>query len=130
MRFASAVHSAACAGGATNRTTVMNTLSERQAALRCCALVGSKPASERNVAISCALTAAGRRVESTTSRIRFAICFWAPSTVTPKLAFEALPPESVATHSTVVSPIANRLPEDGVQTRVGAGSRSSVAVAV
>ena len=53
MRFASAVHSAACAGGATNRTTVVNALSARQAALRCRGLVGSKPAvSERSVAIS------------------------------------------------------------------------------
>jgi hypothetical protein len=37
---------------------------------------------------------------------------------------------SVAAHSTWVVPIANRLPPAGVQTTLGLGSRSSVAVAV
>lgn len=44
MRFASAVHSPACAGGARNRTTVVNAFSARQASLRCCGWFGSKRA--------------------------------------------------------------------------------------
>jgi hypothetical protein len=59
MRFALAVHSAAWAGGARNRTTVVNAFSVRQALLRCCGLVGSKSVvSDCCVAISCALAAA------------------------------------------------------------------------
>src|SRR3954471_18233148 len=52
----------------------------------------------------------------------------APLTVTTKLAVLVLPPRSVAVHVLEVSPIANRLPTAGVQTRLGAGARSSVAV--
>jgi hypothetical protein len=52
MRFAAAVHSAAWAGGARNRTTVVKAFSARQALLRCCGLVGSKSAvSDCSVAI-------------------------------------------------------------------------------
>jgi hypothetical protein len=70
MRFASAAHSAACAGEGTNRTIVVNALGARQAVLRCPVLVGSKPAvSERSLAISCVLAAAGRFVPSITSPI-------------------------------------------------------------
>src|SRR3954449_2059882 len=54
----------------------------------------------------------------------------APLTVTTKLAVAVLFPRSVAVHMTDVSPILNKLPADGVQTRSGAGGRSSVAVTV
>jgi hypothetical protein len=54
MRFASAVHSAATAGGAKYRITLVNTFSLRQATLRCNGLLGSKSAtSDCSAAISC-----------------------------------------------------------------------------
>ena len=49
-------------------------------------------------------------------------------TVTLKLADALFPVLSVATHSTVVAPTGNVLPDGGTQATVGFGSTSSVAV--
>ena len=52
------------------------------------------------------------------------------TTVTVKDALPVLPATSVAVQVTVVVPRANVLPEAGAQIGVGAGSTSSVAVAL
>jgi hypothetical protein len=131
MRFASAVHSAACAGEGTNRTIVVNALGARQAVLRCPVLVGSKPAvSERSLAISCVLAAAGRFVPSITSPINLRDLLGRAEHGDIEARIRGVA-AGVGRHAfDVVSPTAKRLPAGGVQTRVGAGSRSSVAVAV
>jgi hypothetical protein len=45
-----------------------------------------------------------------------------------KLALDVLPKESVESHATTVSPIANTLSAGGAQLTVGSASMSSVAV--
>ena len=62
--------------------------------------------------------------------ISSAICSPALLTLTAKWPTPGFPAASVAVQVTVVVPIGNLAPEAGLQTRPGAGSRSSDAEAV
>src|SRR5215831_20922648 len=53
----------------------------------------------------------------------------APFTVTTKLPLDVFPARSVAVQATLVFPIGNILPEDGLQITTGDGSSASDAVA-
>jgi hypothetical protein len=54
----------------------------------------------------------------------------APFTVTTKLPLDVFPARSVAVQATLVFPIGNILPEDGLQISTGDGSSASDAVTI
>ena len=54
----------------------------------------------------------------------------APFTVTTKPPLDAFPARSVAAQATLVFPIGNTLPEDGLQIATGDGSSASDAVTI